>query len=412
MGTILSVNVQQKGEFSMKQKKLFLFLVFSLFSLLLCGQLPDVTCNTLNNSAGLPLFSSNGKWQRGELEKRLQQKQLIFQGGNLRRSVFLQNQTVFNVPATEMLLISNPDDFVTQIDVIYSNKGDSAAAGNMKRDIRQANRSLKNFFTSQFGTPKKEKFGPKGMQNSVLRWNFGEVSLILESSRREYTILHICYPAEKHSLPAKNNAAVHKDDFVKNVKINDFGDVYIENIPMVNQGGKGYCSPATVERVLRYLGVSAINMHHLAAAADTGRGGGTSYSAMHSAINRFCRNFGLNTFNCGEIKLDTCRKYIAAGFPVMWSMNVNPSLLQAMKFSRSSRSGAESPKSWLKSIRKQKVNRGGDGHMCLVVGFNEKTKEIAISNSWGDRESVPAWITLKAALRVSHGHTMVLVPKK
>ena len=49
--------------------------------------------------------------------------------------------------------------------------------------------------------------------------------------------------------------------------------------------------------------------------------------------------------------------------------------------------------------------------MCLIVGYNEETMEIAVSNSWGDKELTPAWIKLKSALRVSQGMSLVLMPK-
>ena len=40
---------------------------------------------------------------------------------------------------------------------------------------------------------------------------------------------------------------------------------------MVDQGQKGYCVPATVERVLRYYGINDLNMHQLAEAGKTGK---------------------------------------------------------------------------------------------------------------------------------------------
>ena len=47
--------------------------------------------------------------------------------------------------------------------------------------------------------------------------------------------------------------------------------------------------------------------------------------------------------------------------------------------------------------------------MCLIVGYNARTGEIAISNSWGDRETIPAWIPLKLAFRISQKMSFVLI---
>ena len=46
------------------------------------------------------------------------------------------------------------------------------------------------------------------------------------------------------------------------------GDVFVDNVPMVDQGQKGYCAAASAERVLRYYGVE-IDEHQVAEAAGT-----------------------------------------------------------------------------------------------------------------------------------------------
>ena len=49
------------------------------------------------------------------------------------------------------------------------------------------------------------------------------------------------------------------------------GDTVIRNIPMVDQGPKGYCVPATFERCMRYMEIPA-DMYLLAMAGSTGLG--------------------------------------------------------------------------------------------------------------------------------------------
>ena len=63
------------------------------------------------------------------------------------------------------------------------------------------------------------------------------------------------------------------------------GDVVLKDIPMVNQGPKGYCVPATWERVMRYMGVPA-DMYVLAMAGNSGAGGGTSVAAIAAGWGR------------------------------------------------------------------------------------------------------------------------------
>ena len=181
---------------------------------------------------------------------------------------------------------------------------------------------------------------------------------------------------------------------------------------MVDQGPKGYCVPATVERILRYYGITQITMHQLADAGDTKQGGGTLVSHMNRAITPFRHQYDLDMRSCGEVRVSSLKRYIEQGIPVMWVMYVNPGAVQFWNLSRRQRPLARSPQEWLKTARKYRFPSGGGSHMCLIVGCNEKTDEIAISNSWGDREIVPAWIPVRFALRISQKSTYALIPRK
>ena len=48
----------------------------------------------------------------------------------------------------------------------------------------------------------------------------------------------------------------------------DNGDVVIDGVPMVDQGQKGYCAVATVERLARYFGLE-VDQHEMAQVANT-----------------------------------------------------------------------------------------------------------------------------------------------
>ena len=179
---------------------------------------------------------------------------------------------------------------------------------------------------------------------------------------------------------------------------------------MVNQGSKGYCVPATAERVLTYYGIPQVSMHQLAKAAKTGKGGGTSYDSMLQAIRHMCRKYDLEIVILGDLRIRTINKYINKGIPVFWGLNLNQEFFRLMMLSRTKRPSSQSPEKWLNSIRKYKIPRSGEGHLCLIVGCNARTSEIAISNSWGDKEIVPAWIPVKLALKVSQGITFIIRP--
>lgn len=54
----------------------------------------------------------------------------------------------------------------------------------------------------------------------------------------------------------------------QNIKKLENGDVYIQNIPMVDQGQKGYCVVATTQRLFEYYGIQA-DQHQIAQVAGT-----------------------------------------------------------------------------------------------------------------------------------------------
>lgn len=68
----------------------------------------------------------------------------------------------------------------------------------------------------------------------------------------------------------KGERADKKRDFKAGVKREENGDVYISGVPMVDQGDKGYCATATVERCLKYYGIENVDMHKIAELCGTG----------------------------------------------------------------------------------------------------------------------------------------------
>jgi len=63
------------------------------------------------------------------------------------------------------------------------------------------------------------------------------------------------------------------------------GDVFIENIPMIDQGKKGYCAVASAARVYQYYGLET-DQHILAQIAGTGPSTGTSLGEMVFALKK------------------------------------------------------------------------------------------------------------------------------
>lgn len=62
-------------------------------------------------------------------------------------------------------------------------------------------------------------------------------------------------------------------------------NVFIRNLPMVDQGNKGYCLPASTQRIFEYYGIGA-DMHQMTQVAESDPGKGTSALSMAKELDR------------------------------------------------------------------------------------------------------------------------------
>ena len=215
---------------------------------------------------------------------------------------------------------------------------------------------------------------------------------------------------------------VTKTSLLANITKDPGGDVFIKNVPMVDQGPKGYCAVATAERVFRYYGLP-VDQNEMAQVANTGAGGGTNPDAMLKALtalqgrlhvrvraisswdyaefSRMIADYnreakrnkkteinlaGMRTIDIGEIygSMDpaslkdskTVRKKgdfekfkrvvfekIDQGIPVMWSVSLG-------------------------LYPEADIPQARGGHMRLIIGYNNKTNELIYSDSWGAQHAM------------------------
>ena len=107
----------------------------------------------------------------------------------------------------------------------------------------------------------------------------------------------------KTGMAAKDNAALTGESMLvrakslrelrENIMSNSKGDVMIENMPMVDQGDKGYCAAASAERILRYYGLE-VDQHQVAQLAETSARGGTSLQGISEAVSTIGKSFKLD----------------------------------------------------------------------------------------------------------------------
>ncbi len=200
--------------------------------------------------------------------------------------------------------------------------------------------------------------------------------------------------------------AARRNTLRANTKKEENGDVWIEGVPMVDQGQKGYCVPATVSRVFAYYGMDGVDQHALAALCKSSGDGGTSMAQMETALKDISRRFHIKVI---ELDKGGFSDYIAAYNAAAKKMKKPGVSLRSMtppQFDTEVLLAAHAGKpaqvrKWLKPIAKsidagipvlwsvmlsfpeQGLPQSGGGHMRLIIGYNEQQNTIIYSDSWG-----------------------------
>ena len=361
-----------------------------------------VTVAELNNVLNFPLFAADGKtWDYPAFRARVNRAmKLTGNNGRFAAKVRLQ---VAGAPAHEIVVYTaGKKPQISTISVIFANKGDTN--GNYNSQIKDAKRNISTSLSRIMGKPKRSTLRTGMIRAKADLWQTPFAQFYLEVDKKEFVILHI--------MPLKPNSTANSTedkDYSTNVRRNNFGDVFIPNVPMVDQGAKGYCVPATMERIFLYYGIR-MDMHHLAEIGNSSKDDGTDTNRIIKDITTIRRRAGLKYTRIGTLSVKGVSRYIDKGYPVMWVMYSTSDLKRVYQYSVANRSKAASPDQWRRSLKKITIPYKEEGpHVCLIVGYNLKTDEIAVTNSWGAAHIVPIWIPAKAAYKISR-ETMVFTP--
>ena len=261
-----------------------------------------------------------------------------------------------------------------------------------------------------FGDPKNATFGDDAVtRENIQRWDWGDVSFLLTGQPKKYNLLRIVPTAL-----ADNNGRterISRDDIGAKlsgaVEHRPNGDVIITQIPMADQGPKGYCVPATWERVLRYEGVPG-DMYTLSRIGSTEFGGGTYGANIATELDDTLHNYGRHCEFLTFDKLDafSVRRYIDDGVPIFWSVNPIGYEAAEQRYALADRDKEwDRWKTLLDAAQADEAKPQGKleyfgGHEVLIIGYNPETKEIAWTDPWG-RRTTERWMTQAEAQRCS-----------
>jgi hypothetical protein len=276
-------------------------------------------------------------------------------------------------------------------------------------------KNLQEQLTALLGEPSLDRVGDsKDTREQVRRWDWNGHSFLLSAPREEYVALRIL-PTEVVDSNGIERipAAELRRQLSDRIQKRENGDVILTEIPMVDQGPKGYCVPATWERALRYFGIPA-DMVVLAMAGGTNVGGGTSIQGMMQGVNDLARRYGRRLRSeRAVINERTIATHIDRGVPILWTMfsldEVNAEINQRSR----ARARMTDPVAWKTEIdpvrraaKKIQIDRT-QGHVCMIIGYNKATGEVAVSDSWGP-EYAERWMTFEEAQAVSAGELVTI----
>jgi hypothetical protein len=193
------------------------------------------------------------------------------------------------------------------------------------------------------------------------------------------------------------------------------GDVWLGDVPMVDQGQKGYCAVASAERVMRYYGTE-VDANELAQIANTESSGGTSPQLMYEAVKKLSSRLKVRVRDLEKsevrdfLKLQSdynraAKKAGATEIPDMGNVIDVGMMYRLMKgdllrevrnknkgdltrFQREVQTHIDAGVPLLWSVQlglfpEPGVPQSGGGHMRLIIGYNTQTKELIFSDSWG-----------------------------
>ncbi|MCX6967685.1 MAG: C39 family peptidase [Verrucomicrobia bacterium] len=333
----------------------------------------------------------------------------------------LKNATFFGKPVCQTLVHFDQGK-PKEITALFYNRGDRGEIG------RAPYETLIKELIEAISAATKTAFVPRGRDatNAVkvdgVVWKTPGATYLLEYSctktpqvpfRAEFVRLRIS-PVEKPKPLLERSFAESKKELFNGPKhvTRDTvsGDVVIKDIPMVDQGEKGYCVVATAERVLRYYGIK-VDENELAQLANTSADKGTSVRAMTESLAKLTARLRIRVRMIYEIHLNTLiadydqvarrTKGLAIDHTFKDSSDLyaqmKPDVLREARakdrtginiFARHVQSHIDAgiPILWsvmLGVLPNDSKSSLPAGLMRLIIGYNAQTDEVLFSDPWG-----------------------------
>jgi hypothetical protein len=345
---------------------------------------------------------------------------------------FEKGYTLFGAMPYSVALYSTEARKVENISIVYANKGDFGSTagfaqdhfkssgekppGSLEEAMERDEKTVSTALTSVFGEGISQRYGEGDTRRKISRWDWNGHAFLLSNEEGEYVSLAIVSTANADSggKSARMTDADLKERLTTNVQHGENGDVFITEIPMVDQGPKGYCVPATFERAMRTMGIDA-DMYLLAMVGGSSAGGGTVVEVLLENVKSAVYRKGRRTKEdeIKSLKIRDVKRYIDQGTPLMWSMC---SIEEYNDIADENTAGREAGDTAFRTFMTEKSVKlaekekpESNRHICMIIGYNESTNEIAVSDSWGKQFEL-RWVPLEVADWVSAGKLFMILP--
>ena len=325
---------------------------------------------------------------------------------------------------------------VSRVDVSFYNHGDAGALSPKAFTalLDKISAALSNW-TSVASAPLPDVLGPSRAKIQRQMWGKSPTRLELEWSvtrqhiqsgkqieyRAEFIRLKVLPSAisqtARMALP-KPVLARTAITLKSHVQTSTNGDVVIRDVPMVDQGDKGYCAAAVMARVMGYYGMD-FDMHQAAQVAGTEAKGGTQGESLRDALKRialksnlhFLPLQNLDTYELQRLCAEYNRLAKSARKPKVSLEEADyhlDKLLDSMdaELLRQARTKRTNDLNKLKADVTKYVDLGipliwdvylglvkevfllpqdRGGHLRMIIGYNKKSGDIFYTDTWGPR---------------------------
>ena len=395
----------------------------------------------INQTFGIPLFGTTSLWNEEvvAVDKRLKLRKESLSDDESSFQAFNKNADT-KILGCRYFLSSTQGlaGKLVGITILFANKSDASAfATDLERQMRKTYSHLPRVSMQDQAAMEAAMRDDYSLIRQKLNAILGDgktATLITSSGRetgtlwdwRGHSFFLVMVPREYVSLkilPSSSfgDADVGRTRFAKitqalpnKVRRLPNGDVLIDDIPMIDEGADATMSaPTSASRLLRYYGLQADPVALSSAAGSANKKNsasliGPSLSTVLPTLNSQLTAVGARVVFVQGATIPVIKPYIDRGQPVLWTVYGPGQFKSLLKKRSADRAAVTDWNDWVSNglgparAKAQSLPSRGQAHTCLIIGYNENTRELAVSNPWGPAYNI-GWITQEEAHYINQG---------